>query len=160
MKWTFKHARTHNLSHTHTHTNTKFEGGKKTCQKKKKKSSINVLAFFLFSLSFASPCVISWALVINVWVNTTGEKNKINHQLRTFRACLNHRCSSHWPVMSKQRYFISLLLFGRQFVSHFWLTDTEQGSNQKFIRSLLFYKRYEFNWVTLSGRIAFTSVQQ
>lgn len=157
MKWTFKHARTQSHTHTHKH---KVWGGKKTCQKKKKKSSINVLAFFLFSLSFASPCVISWALVINVWVNTTGEKNKINHQLRTFRACLNHRCSSHWPVMSKQRYFISLLLFGRQFVSHFWLTDTEQGSNQKFIRSLLFYKRYEFNWVTLSGRIAFTSVQQ
>lgn len=75
--------------------------------------------------------------------------SKKNHRLRTFRACLNRGCLStcvtHWPAMSKQRYFISLLPFGR-LVSHFWLTDTERGgSNQQFIK--LFVHKMSKIWV-------------
>lgn len=58
---------------------------------------------------------------------------------------------THWPVMSKQRYFILLLRRGRRVVSHFWLTDTERraGCSQQFVKFFSHAKSKIWAWIEL-----------
>lgn len=88
------------------------------------------------------------------------------HPSRTVRACLERRCPStcttHWPVMSTQRYFISLLPFGRRSVSVTFLVNRHErgkgggGANSLFRCS--FKKRYGFNNAEWQNHCCFCAV--